>query len=175
MEAQNRGAKVIFITGESGLAPETAEVIRVRSADDMLKAALKNSERADIVIGAAAVGDFTVIRTKGKIKRGKAGLVLRLLPTTDILAEISEKKGGRIMVGFSAESGFDKKRAIAKLKKKKLDLVVLNDISRPGLGFASDENEIAVFDRRGRKVLEKRGSKQELACAIIDKIEGLIR
>jgi phosphopantothenoylcysteine decarboxylase/phosphopantothenate--cysteine ligase len=180
-EAKARGAKVVFITGSTSFVPEADVVENVVSAADMLEKTNKYAGNADIIIGAAAVGDFTAARVKGKIARSNPKskiqnpkLILELTPTADILAEVGRKKGKKFLVGFSAEAGGGKKRAKEKLLSKNLDLIVYNDISKKGLGFESDENEITVIDKRGREVFSGKGTKQDLARFIIDAIEAAV-
>ncbi len=201
-EAKARGAKVIFIAGKTSMLPDADAVEKVSSAGDMLKAAQKHFKKADIVIGAAAVGDFTVKKARGKIERtrnpelgtrlrgktataGKPGssaeasakaeiLTLQLIPTTDILAELGKKKGKRFIVGFSAESGGSLERTKAKIKQKKLDMAIFNDITKKGGVFESDTNEIKVINKKGKTVFEGSGTKEHLAAVIMDRIEELM-
>lgn len=180
-EAKSRGAKVIFITGTANFLPAADVTEQVVSAADMLEKTKKHAKEADIIIGAAAVGDFTVAKVKGKIKRGarkpEAGVKkinLELNPTVDILAEIGKTKGKKFVVGFSAEAGADKARSKEKIISKKLDMIVFNDISKKGLGFESDDNEITIINKKGRDVFSGRGNKQELASAIMDAVEEAV-
>ncbi|MCE5299366.1 MAG: hypothetical protein LLG37_00630 [Spirochaetia bacterium] len=175
MEAAGRGANVIFVTA-GGPEPEGCEIVRVISAADMLEAVMARVKKADVVIGAAAVGDFTAPRQSGKIKRESGrSVTIKLTPTVDIMARAGRIKGKRVLVGYSAESGNKIKNAVEKMKRKNLDLVVFNDISKKGLGFASDDNKITVMAKGGRSVYEARASKQELAAGIIDLIERLVK
>jgi phosphopantothenoylcysteine decarboxylase/phosphopantothenate--cysteine ligase len=160
------GHRVIFVTGKSSWIPEGADVIETVSAADMHDAVMANYKEADIIIGAAAVGDFTAPKAVLKIKR-KGPMTLELHPTADILAHVGEKKGKRVLVGFAAESGSDIKPSLGKIKSKNLDLLVFNDISKKGSGFASDTNEITVISKTGRKVFQGYGLKEALAREII--------
>ena len=169
--AMSHGAHVIFITGKSPYLPFGAEIINVTSASDMMREVKNNFKRADIIAGAAAVGDFTPERIKGKIKRGgKEGITLELKPTEDIMAWAGKNKGKKTIVGYSAESGSDLGGAKRKIKSKNLDMIVYNDISKEGLGFDSDENEITIMDKKGRTVFSGRDSKEKLAGIIMDLI-----
>jgi phosphopantothenoylcysteine decarboxylase / phosphopantothenate---cysteine ligase len=170
-EASKRGYNVIFVTGKSSYVPQCGEIIRVTSAQDMYLQVMKHYKKADVVIGAAAVGDFTVKKAAGKIER-KEGLSLTLNPTKDIMAALGKKPGKRLLVGYAAESGPGIKRAIEKMKKKNLWLMVFNDISKKGAGFDSDNNEISVINRKGKIVFKGKGSKKELAASVFDAIEG---
>jgi phosphopantothenoylcysteine decarboxylase/phosphopantothenate--cysteine ligase len=158
--------------------PEADVIEEVLSASDMLASAMKHSAKADIVIGAAAVGDFTVDKIKGKIKRGTRNpelgtrnLFLKLTPTVDIMAEVGRKKGKKFLVGFSAEAGASTLRTKQKIKSKNLDMAVFNDITKKDGGFGSDTNEIIIINRRGREVFKGRDTKENLASVIFDKIE----
>lgn len=154
--------------------PQDCEVISVTSASDMYAAVMKRISEADIVIGAAAVGDYTPARVKGKLER-KSGLALKLEPTADIMAAAGEKKGKRIHAGFAAESGSGRERAVLKMKKKNLDLIVYNDITRPGEGFESDANTIEIIKKDGSAVYKGSGSKEVLASRVLDAVAALIR
>jgi len=176
-EAVSRGAKLIFISGKSSFMPEKGKTIKVVSASDMFLKTIKHYKKADIIIGAAAVGDFQMRSAKreirSKIPREK-NLIIQLKPTIDILAEIGKKKGKRILVGFSAEAGKSPARSKQKIKKKNLDLVVFNDVSKKSGGFESDNNSIIIIDSRGRAVFKGKGAKEKLAAVIFDKIEKLM-
>jgi phosphopantothenoylcysteine decarboxylase / phosphopantothenate---cysteine ligase len=138
----------------------------VVSAEDMRRQAMRHLKKADVIIGAAAVGDYTVKKIKGKMKR-KEGLTLKLTPTTDIMRQAGRIKGSRLLIGFAAESGRGLKRAMEKMKSKNLDMVVYNDISKKGAGFGADNNEITVIGSRGRVLLRAKGTKKTLAAKII--------
>ncbi len=167
MEAVSRGYKVIFITGTSGARPEGADVVETESAADMFAAVMENYKKADIIIGAAAVGDFTADRAAGKIKR-KGAMTLELKPTKDIMAAVGKKKGRRVLVGFSAEAGHMRGEAIRKISAKNLDMAVFNDITKKGAGFGSDNNEIEIIGRDGKKLYKGAGPKSKLAGIILD-------
>lgn len=177
-EAKARGAKVIFITGKTTLMPEADVVENAVSAADMLALVKKHAGKADIIIGAAAVGDFTVDKVKGKIervsgfgKRVSQKLSLGLKPTADILAELGKNKGRKFIVGFAAESGGGIKRAKEKMRAKNLDMMIFNDIGKKGAGFESDSNEITVINTKGMEIFSGKGTKQELAAKILDAVE----
>ncbi len=170
--------KVIFITGESGMAPENScycRVIKTISASDMFDAVMDNIGTADIMIGAAAVGDFAPKRVKGKTDR-KSGLKLELKPTKDIIAAAAKKNKNCFFVGYSAEAGPSKKRAVEKMNEKGIDMIVFNDITRPNAGFASDENCITIYLRgKNKPVFEGCGLKQELAAKVLSCAAGEIK
>jgi phosphopantothenoylcysteine decarboxylase/phosphopantothenate--cysteine ligase len=173
LEARARGAKVVFITGKTAMIPDADIVENAVSASDMLEKTKKHSKEADVIIGAAAVGDFTAKKAKGKIERGgrAGGITLELTPTSDIMAEMGKHKGEKILVGFAAEAGAGTARAKEKIKKKNLDMIIVNDISRKNCGFESDENEIVIINKKGREVFSGKGTKQSLASSIVDAVE----
>jgi phosphopantothenoylcysteine decarboxylase/phosphopantothenate--cysteine ligase len=156
------------VTGESNYIPEGALVEKVVSAGDMMEKVKEHFKKADVIIGAAAVGDFTVEKYAGKIKRKSGGgLKLDLKATADIIGWAGAHKGNKTVVGFAAESGNLKNEARRKLISKNLDLIVFNDISKKDAGFNSDNNEITVISSAGKTLYAGRGQKKELAAVII--------
>ncbi|MBP7792041.1 MAG: bifunctional phosphopantothenoylcysteine decarboxylase/phosphopantothenate--cysteine ligase CoaBC [Candidatus Goldbacteria bacterium] len=174
-EAMKRGAGIIFITGESDYIPEADIVEKVQSAEEMMVQVKKHFKEADVIIGAAAVGDFTPEGSfkDQKIKREKP-FHLTLKPTKDILFEIGKNKGNKFVVGFSAETGDSLKRTKEKIKNKNLDMIVFNDVSKKGMGFNSDVNEIKILDKKGKILFSGKGTKENLAMQIMDRIEGFL-
>jgi phosphopantothenoylcysteine decarboxylase / phosphopantothenate---cysteine ligase len=171
--ALRRGAKVILISGPTALKPPaSAEVIQVQTAQQMRDAVMAHLERATIVIKAAAVADFTV-RTAAdeKIKR-KGPMTLELEPTADILAEIGAQKGGRIVIGFAAETNDALANARKKLESKSLDAIVLNDVSQPGIGFDSERNAVTILTHAGVETVPET-SKWEVAHRVLDAVVKL--
>jgi phosphopantothenoylcysteine decarboxylase/phosphopantothenate--cysteine ligase len=166
--ALRRGAKVILISGPVALTPPAAaETMQVRTAAEMRQAALENLERSTIAIKAAAVADFTVRRPAGeKIKR-KGPMTLELEPTADILAEMGARKGGRIVIGFAAETDDLLANARRKLESKSLDAIVLNDVSQPGIGFDSERNAVTILTHAGAETVPE-SSKWEVAHRVLD-------
>lgn len=175
--ARRRGAHVILISGPVALQPPAdVRVISVRSAEDMYRAVLQHLDQASVVIMAAAVADYRPVqREPQKIKRGAPRLVLELEQTPDILAAISRQKGNRILVGFAAETERLREHARRKLQAKQLDLLVGNDVTRPGAGFDVDTNEAVLFFADGREVPLPLVSKRELADRILDAVVELRR
>ncbi|MBI4445194.1 MAG: bifunctional phosphopantothenoylcysteine decarboxylase/phosphopantothenate--cysteine ligase CoaBC [Acidobacteria bacterium] len=150
-EAAQRGATVTLITGPTYLpAPSGVRVLPVRSAVEMRDAVLSHFADADVVVMAAAVSDFTPVTVEAhKIKKATASSVLQLHPAPDILEEIGKLKQSQFLVGFAAETQNPLENARLKLREKRLDLVVLNDVSQPGVGFQSDYNQITVISPDG--------------------------
>ena len=174
--ALRRGARVTLIAGPTPLAPPSGAVyVPVQTAEEMREAALHHLEAATIVIKAAAVADYRVGRPSAtKIKSNKdEGLTLDLVPNPDILKEIAQRKGSRFVVGFAAETNDVRAHAAAKLRAKGVDLLVVNDVSRSGIGFESDDNEVVLIDRWGGAVELPRMAKLDVAGAILDRALAL--
>jgi phosphopantothenoylcysteine decarboxylase/phosphopantothenate--cysteine ligase len=174
--ALRRGARVTLIAGPTPLPPPPGAVyVPVQTAEEMREAALHHLSAATIVIIAAAVADYRVghpSATKIKSKKDE-GLTLDLVPNPDILKEIAERKGSRFVVGFAAETNDVRAHAAAKLQAKGVDLLVVNDVSRSGIGFESDDNEVLLLDRWGGAVDLPRMSKLDVAGAILDRALAL--
>jgi len=176
-EAATRGADVTVVAANVSL-PRTEGVAYedVETAAELEEAARRLFPDADVLVMAAAVADFAPAdAAKEKLsKAGRDGLELQLEPTTDVLSALSSsRRSGQTLVGFAAEHGEGAvERARAKLERKGVDAVVVNDISRPDIGFDSDENEATVVTATGNRQLAK-APKSEIAAAIVDVIEEL--
>ena len=174
--AQRRGARVILVTAPTSLrAPSNCEVVPVVTADEMRSAVLSRLDAATIVIKAAAVADYRPrIRAEQKMKRS-GPLVLEFEPTEDILAEVvRKKKPGTLVVGFAAETQDPLQHGRAKLTRKGADAIVLNDVSRAGVGFDSDNNA-ATFLTEQTAIEFPEMTKRELADRILDETVSLRR
>lgn len=149
--AAQSGAEVCLISGPTELEPPPGvDIVRVQTADEMLLAVKEHLEEADVVVGVAAVADFKPAEVaEGKIPRADGELVLRLLPTPDIMAEVGRNKGQRVLVGFAAEVSDGEERARQKLEAKNLDLLVVNDVTEPGSGFGVSTNRVTLIRRDG--------------------------
>jgi len=169
--AARRGAKVTLISGPSSLTPpENLSFIPVERASEMEAAVLKYLPKATAVIMAAAVADFAPSAMK-KLKIGKDDISsISLKKTSDILKKIGAKKGKRFLVGFAAETGKDIESAKSKLKQKKLDLIVLNDVTQKGAGFDVDTNIVTIIDRKGKITDYPMMKKIEVANVILDRM-----
>ena len=143
-----------------------------KRADEMNALVQEHLENCDVLVMSAAVGDFAPEKLeKEKIKKqGDEGLVLRLVPTKDILMEVAKRQSGKLVVGFAAESQNLLESAMEKLKKKNLDLIVANDISAPGIGFQSDSNQVTIIDREENIENLSLRPKREIADLLLDKI-----
>jgi phosphopantothenoylcysteine decarboxylase/phosphopantothenate--cysteine ligase len=134
----------------------------------------KNLARADVLIMAAAVADFRPAeRSEQKIKKREVPPALKLVPTEDILGSLDRPAGRskKVIVGFAAETGDVTANASRKLREKKLDLIVANDVSREGIGFDSDLNQVVIIDRKGAAVESTTANKREISRLIMDRIE----
>ena len=177
-EALARGAEVTLLCGPvTERAPWRAEVVAVTTTQDLLEAALARHDHADVVVGAAAPADYrpkTV--APNKIRKDGTGLTLELEETPDVLAALgARKRPGQVHVGFAAETEDLTANAAAKLERKNLDLIVANDVSRPGAGFGADTNEVTLVPRNGSSRRVAMADKRLIAAAIWDEVEELIR
>jgi len=171
--ALRRGARVLLVSGPVSLTlPGAAEVTRVESAEEMRDAVLRYLPQASIVIKTAAVSDYRPKAAVGqKIKR-KGPMSLELEATPDILKELSSKKEAQIIVGFAAETENVLENARQKLVAKNLDAIVVNDVSREGVGFDSDRNAVTIISRD--EVVEvPETTKWEVAQRVLDQIVRL--
>lgn len=176
--AVRRGADVTLVAANVGLGVDGAvERIDVTSAAELEAAAARTFEDCDVLLMAAAVADFRpAARSEEKIVReGGGGLGLALEPTADVLAGLAgRRRDGQVLVGFAAEHGGDfVARARSKLERKGIDAIVVNDVSDATIGFESTDNEVTVVTREGEYGPE-RGSKTEIADAILDRVAALL-
>ena len=175
-EAKRRGAEVTLVYA-NGVAPAPAgvEVVPAPTAADLGREMLARAD-ADVVVMAAAVSDYRPGNPEsGKRPKDKEPWTITLEPTDDVLAELGRRKhNGQILVGFAAEGGEDGlERARGKLANKNGNLFVYNDVSQPGVGFESEDNEIVLLSALGERKLGRR-SKEECAVAILDEVEALL-
>ncbi len=173
--AWRRGAEVTLVTGPTHLdPPKGIEVITVNTAEEMREAVLNNYREKDMVIKAAAVSDYKPLRkTQEKEKKKAIPITVEMIPTPDILAELGKDKGDITLVGFAAETTDHIANAMDKIKKKNLDLIVVNDVSREDRGFAADSNEVRMIDREGNEEAVPLMSKEDVADRILDRVKRL--
>jgi phosphopantothenoylcysteine decarboxylase/phosphopantothenate--cysteine ligase len=176
-EAARRGAEVVLIAANLSVeTPEGMRVVTVQTAAELHRAAQAEFLNADVLLMTAAVADFRPARAQDtKIKKSdRAELTLALEPTTDVLRALSEdRRPEQTIVGFAAEHGEDGlASARAKLESKRLDAVVLNDISRADIGFDTDDNEVTIVTAAGEKPVPL-GPKGAVAAAVLDCVEEL--
>lgn len=171
--ALRRGARVLLVSGPTSLTPPgAAEVTRVESTEQMRNAVLQLLSQASVVIKTAAVSDYRPKSAAGqKIKR-KGPMTLELEATPDILNELAAKKTSQLVVGFAAETENVLENARGKLVSKQLDAIVVNDVSREGVGFDSDRNAVTIITRD--EVVEvAETTKWEVAQRVLDQIVSL--
>jgi phosphopantothenoylcysteine decarboxylase/phosphopantothenate--cysteine ligase len=173
--AAKRGARVILVAGPVTLADPTGiETIHVKTAREMRQAVIDRLEESTIVVKAAAVADYQVAQVpEHKLKKTPTRLSLELDPTPDILAEVGQKKGNRILIGFAAETERLVEEASRKLLSKNCDMVVGNLVGNSGTGFESDENEVVLVLRGGETVTLARAPKRQIADGIFDQLSKL--
>jgi phosphopantothenoylcysteine decarboxylase / phosphopantothenate---cysteine ligase len=180
-EAQRRGAQVTLVAGPTGLEPPPAdEIVRVRSAAEMHAAVIRTAARADVVIMAAAVADYTPADPAShKVAKTDGPMTLTLQRTPDILADLARlpsrmSSGVPMLVGFAAETGDADARAREKRVRKGIDLIVANDVSRADAGFEVATNAVTLIGAEGERTVPLQ-SKERVAAAILDRVEQLIR
>ena len=176
-EAARRGAGVTLVAANVALPkPEGVRRVEVETAAELLAATQTAFADSDVLLMAAAVADFRPSqRADEKIaKSGRERLSLELEPTEDVLAELARgRAGGQTLIGFAAEYGEGAiERARAKLERKRLDAVVVNDISRSDIGFDAPDNEVTIVTPAGESRVPL-GSKQAVAAAILDEVEAI--
>jgi phosphopantothenoylcysteine decarboxylase/phosphopantothenate--cysteine ligase len=175
--ARDRGAHVILITAPTFLRVPTAlEVVHVEQASEMLEALRQVYARLDALIMAAAIADFRVAEpAQHKVKRGAEGLALRLVPNPDLTVETAAFPTSRqpVRVGFAAETQDVLAQAQAKLQRKRLDLIVANDVSHQVFGH--DSNEVTLVWADGRQQPFPRLPKPEVAEHVLDAVAALLR
>lgn len=165
--AMRMGAKVILVTGPTSLhLPAGAEVIPVQTADEMQRAVLAKLPDATIVIKAAAVADYAPRQVSAQKMKRKGPMTLDLEPTADIAAEIGKRRKGQLLIGFAAETENALENARKKLQSKALDAIVLNDVSKPGIGFDSDRNAVTIVTHDSMRDIPE-ASKPEIAHEIL--------
>jgi len=175
-EAAKRGAGVTLVTGPTHLTdPPGVEVVRVETAEEMRDAVLAAFEDADAVVKAAAVSDWRPKEpTERKLKKEGGPPDLHLEPTPDILRELGERKGDRVLIGFAAETDDLETAGRTKLREKRLDLIVVNEVGALGTGFEADTNRAMLLAADGDDVPLREWTKAELAATICDRLARLL-
>ncbi|MCX7018059.1 MAG: bifunctional phosphopantothenoylcysteine decarboxylase/phosphopantothenate synthase [Candidatus Sumerlaeota bacterium] len=179
LEASSRGAVAHLVSGpvaESALPSGAVIIHRVTTADEMLRQVKQLADAADIFVFAAAVGDFRIAHPPAsKMKRTGNSLNLEFAENPDIAQVVScAKREDQIAIGFAAETEDLEANALAKLERKHLDAIVGNDVSAPGIGFESGDNEVTIYMRDGRRIAVSRRTKELVAAQIIDAILTLM-
>lgn len=171
-EALARGAKVTLVTTVDRPAPAGVDVVRVQSAADMEAVVVPRAPDQDVVIMAAAVADFRpATPADHKIKKDGRPPRIELEPTHDFLVDLGERKpAGQVLVGFAAETQDVLEHAEAKLVRKRLDLIVANDVAAPGVGFEHDTNRVQILSPAGMVHDGGLSDKRAVASAVLDAV-----
>lgn len=173
-EFVGRGAEVVLVCGPVNLKTSHPAIRRVdvESAAQMYEVTSKEFVNSDVAVLSAAVADFTPKeKADHKIKRGKDDLLLELLPTKDIAAELGRiKTASQLLVGFALETNDEEVNALSKMQRKNLDMIVLNSLNDKGAGFSVDTNKVTILDKAGDKTVYELKTKVEVAKDIVDQI-----
>jgi phosphopantothenoylcysteine decarboxylase/phosphopantothenate--cysteine ligase len=177
--AARLGAKVTLVsTVELGLALDVVrsiEVVKVQSAAEMHDAVVSRASQSDVVIMSAAVADFTVEPSSSKLKKDAGIPQLTLVPTADILIDVVRNRSeGQVIVGFAAETDDVKTNALEKLRRKGVDLLVVNDVAAPGVGFEHPTNEVTLLDRDEVAETVSLRSKEAISLEILTRVASLL-
>jgi len=174
--AQSRGAKVILVSAPSALYPPAhCELIKVTTADEMRAAVLNRMPESTLIIKSAAVADYRPSMIADQKLKRTGPMTIEFLPTEDILAEVvRRRRPGQLIVGFAAETENQLENGRAKLLRKGVDAIVVNDVSREGVGFDSDSNGATFLTATTAQDLPEM-SKRKLADRILDEVVGLRR
>lgn len=171
--AKRRGADVILITGKTYVSPPRTDMrtIEVETACEMRDAVMEHYQSCSVIIKAAAVADFKCRNeTCQKIKKKSNDnvIMLELEKNPDIIGELGKVKEHRVLIGFAAETENVFDHAAEKLKKKNLDIIIANDVAKPGIGFGSDQNEVTIIEAAGSAKHVPLLTKDEIAHIILD-------
>ena len=173
-ELAGRGAEVVLVCGPVNLKTSHPAIRRVdvESAVQMYEVTSKEFVNSDVAVLSAAVADFTPKeKADHKIKRGKDDLLLELLATKDIAAELGRiKTVSQLLVGFALETNDEEMNALSKMQRKNLDMIVLNSLNDKGAGFSVDTNKVTILDKAGNKTVYELKTKVEVAKDIVDQI-----
>jgi len=168
----DRGARVILVSAPVNLRPPMgADVISVRTAQQMRDAVMAHLESATVIVKCAAVADFRPVAVSGqKIKKGASVRSIEFEPTIDILGELGQVRGDRLLIGFAAETENLESYARAKLNAKNCDMIVANQVGNSGTGFDADFNEVFLTLRSGEYIAVPKAEKRVIADRILDRI-----
>ncbi|TVZ09603.1 phosphopantothenoylcysteine decarboxylase/phosphopantothenate--cysteine ligase [Cellulophaga sp. RHA_52] len=173
LAAANKGAKVILVSGPSHLtiSHDNVTLVRVKSADEMYSEVHKHYANVDIAICAAAVADYKPKTIADqKIKKNDAEMQITLVKNKDILFSLGEQKKHQFLVGFALETQNEVENATKKLKKKNLDIIVLNSLNDKGAGFGKSTNKIAIIDKKLNIKTFELKTKVDVALDIVNEI-----
>jgi phosphopantothenoylcysteine decarboxylase / phosphopantothenate---cysteine ligase len=173
-EARVRGATVTLVSTVDLPISEGIEVVAVATAAEMEQAIMDRSAACDVIVMAAAVADFRPVSSaERKIKKGDGVPQIVLEPTNDILAGLgATKPDGQVLVGFAAETNDVDSNAQDKLKRKRADFIIANDVAAPGVGFAHDTNAVTIHGADGSRIEVPLQGKNGIARAVLDAVEA---
>lgn len=168
--ARDRGAEVTLISGPTALTrPAGIKFIGVETGREMFDAVNAEADAATVLVMAAAVADFSPVRKSGTKMEKKAEISVNLRRTVDIVSSIANRKERPFILGFAAETGPAIEKAAAKMKQKKMDMIVFNDVTEPGAGFDVDTNRVVIIDKEGKTHVGLK-DKASVAAAILDRM-----
>jgi len=175
-ELVGRGASVVLVSGRTNLpVPFGVERVDVVTAQDMYDATIEVFKGCDAAIMCAAVADYTPLTVSdSKLKKSGEQMQIVLTQTKDIAAELGKIKEGRLLVGFALETDNERSNAESKLKRKRLDMIVLNSLKDSGAGFGCDTNKVTIISKDGSSQELPLQMKSEIARHIIDKVESYL-
>ena len=175
-EAALRGADVVLVTTRPEHAPPGVRVVVVETAAEMAAAIDVEAAAADVVVMAAAVADFRPAEpSEHKLKKDRGVPVVELVPTVDILAGLGRSKpDGQVLVGFAAETQDVVANATDKVKRKNLDLIVANDVSKTDVGFGHDTNEVVIIASDGTRHDVPLSTKRDVARVVLDAVQAIL-
>jgi phosphopantothenoylcysteine decarboxylase/phosphopantothenate--cysteine ligase len=176
-EAARRGAEVTVIAANVNVAaPAGVRLVAVQSAAELAQACEAHFDSCDVLLMAAAVADFRPREAvETKLKKDQGVPVIELEQTPDVLSSLALRRSpGQLLIGFAAEHGdVAVQYGRDKLARKGLDAIVVNDISKPGIGFDSDQNEVSILTAAGGQRQVAQTSKQQIAAAVLDELQSL--
>ncbi|MHB8124245.1 MAG: bifunctional phosphopantothenoylcysteine decarboxylase/phosphopantothenate--cysteine ligase CoaBC [Desulfitobacteriaceae bacterium] len=173
---QEAGAETTLVSAPTAIeVPAGVNLVSVMTALEMHQAVMENFSDTDIVVKAAAVADYRPVNISGqKIKKQGTNLQLELIPNPDILAELGQKKTHQLLVGFAAETENLFSNAQEKMHRKNVDLLVANDVTRPGAGFGSPTNIVSFLFRDGKRIDWPQLQKIEIARHLVHEIAVML-
>jgi phosphopantothenoylcysteine decarboxylase/phosphopantothenate--cysteine ligase len=176
-QAARRGAQVTLVAANVALpAPPAVNVIEVQTAAELAEACEREFDDCDVLLMAAAVADFRPREpAQTKLKKDRGAPTIELEPTEDVLAALgARRRPDQVLVGFAAEHGGDPAAyGLDKLERKRLDAIVVNDISKPGIGFDANENEVTIVTAGGDERAVARAGKERIADCVLDQVVQL--
>ena len=177
-QCANMGAEVVLVSGPVSISlnHKNIHIFPVNSAEEMFVTSVEHFKSSDIAILSAAVADFSPeITLKSKVKREKGDMVLNLRPTKDIAKELGMlKKDNQLLIGFALETNNEIENAKSKLKRKNLDLIVLNSLNDEGAGFGTNTNKITIIDKNNNIDNFELKSKKDVARDIVNRIITIV-